>query len=242
MNRTWLKALAIVVAIMTGLSAAGAAAKDIGTNDLKARFTYLSTHGNSSCSDSFMKSITTMPPTARLQGSCCSPMALQRYIRQVQGLRKYATFREIPPDPYDIEAGLARKMMAAYPIELHGAQQAAYTFAMRPLRGEGAMLLQVLALAGVWRARKAADSRPQLHRPAGHRGVESLEWLRGQRVRKPYADQGCFDVRAGGPMPIGSVAGGAYGGSFGCRSSSLWRCYRPSSSASDTVRASCRRR
>ena len=131
MTRTLLKALAIAVAIATSLSVPGAMAKGAGTGDLKARFTYLSTHGNSSCSDSFMKSIATMPPTARLQGSCCSPMVLKRYIRQVRDLHRYAAFREIPPDPYDIEAGAAQKMMAAYRIKLSSAQQVAYQYAMR---------------------------------------------------------------------------------------------------------------
>jgi len=131
MERTLtLKIFAILVVIATGLSPANAATKGTTTHDLTARFAYLSTHGNSTCSDVFMKSIATMPPTGRLQGSCCSPMALKRYIEQVEGLRKYAHVPEIPPDPYDIEASLAQKMMAAYPIKLHGAQQAAYTFAM----------------------------------------------------------------------------------------------------------------
>ncbi|HEV2302818.1 MAG TPA: hypothetical protein VGR91_14725 [Stellaceae bacterium] len=98
---------------------------------LEARFAYLSTHGNSSCSQSFMDSIASMPAGARLQGSCCSPMVLQRYIRQVEGLKKYANVPEIPPNPYDIDAGLAKKMLAAYSVKLTGAQQAAYTYAMR---------------------------------------------------------------------------------------------------------------
>lgn len=123
--------LAMLAVIATGLPAADASANDATMGDLAARFAYLSKHGNSSCSLSFMNSIAKMPASARLQGSCCSPMALQRYIRQVHGLRKYAKVKEIPPDPYDIEAGLAQKMMAAYDVKLHGTQQAAYAFAMR---------------------------------------------------------------------------------------------------------------
>lgn len=103
----------------------------VGTSNLDARFAYLSTHGNSSCSQAFMDSIATMLVKMRLQGSCCSPMVLSRYIKQIDGLKKFAMVPEIPPDPYDIEAGMAKKMLAAYHIRLTGPQQTAYNYAMR---------------------------------------------------------------------------------------------------------------
>lgn len=127
--------LAIVVA--ASLSSASAATNGAATGELKARFTYLSTHGNSNCSASFMESIAKMPPMARLQGSCCSPMVLDRYIEQVRGLSKYAKVRVIPHDPYDIDAGRAQTMMAAYSIKLSEGQQAAYTFAMHHSEEKG---------------------------------------------------------------------------------------------------------
>lgn len=124
--------LAILVLVTAGPAWAGAATQDLG-----ARFAYLSAHGNSNCSQAFMDSIASMPPMKRLQGSCCNPMVLQRYIRQVEGLRKYAKVKEIPPDPYDIQAGLAKTMLAAYRVKLTGAQQAAYTYAMRHSEEKG---------------------------------------------------------------------------------------------------------
>jgi hypothetical protein len=78
------------------------------------RFEFLSQNGNSSCSRSFRDSIADMPADARLQGSCCSEMDLHRYSEQVAGLKQYSDISEIPPDPYDVTAPLARKLILAY--------------------------------------------------------------------------------------------------------------------------------
>ncbi len=67
------------------------------TDAIADRFEFLSTHGNSECSIAFMKSIATMPVTARLQGSCCSPMELERYRGQLRGLTKYIAIPEFRP-------------------------------------------------------------------------------------------------------------------------------------------------
>ena len=71
-----------------------------------------------------------MPAIARLRGSCCSPMELDRYAEQLQGLRKYKEFTAIPPDPYDIEAGLAQRALPHYDLVLSPGEQAAYNYAM----------------------------------------------------------------------------------------------------------------
>jgi hypothetical protein len=124
-----LTAWAIIALLVLAAAGVGAAAPQ--DNDMTARFQYLSTHGNSSCSTSFMSSIASMPEIARLQGSCCSPMQLQRYIKQVAGLKKYANTAQIPADPYDIPAGLAQKMMAGYDLALDPEQQKSYDYAMQ---------------------------------------------------------------------------------------------------------------
>lgn len=98
---------------------------------LAEKFDYLSKNGNSSCSATFRDSITLMPDDARLQGSCCSPMSMHRYNEQVEGLKKYNNIREIPPDPYDIEAGLAKKLMGYYDMELTLEEQKHYDYAMQ---------------------------------------------------------------------------------------------------------------
>lgn len=104
---------------------------------LAAKFDYLSKNGNSSCSASFRDSITLKPDDARLQGSCCSPMSFNRYGRQVKGLEKYKNIAEIPPDPYDIEAGLAQKLIGYYDLPLTPKEQKAYDYAMANSKEKG---------------------------------------------------------------------------------------------------------
>ena len=94
------------------------------------RFEYLSNNGNSNCSTAFMKSIPNMPMVARLQGSCCSPMNLEHYAKQLEGLKTWSAVAEIPPDPYDIPAGLAQPALASYDMTLSPEEQKAYDYAM----------------------------------------------------------------------------------------------------------------
>lgn len=104
---------------------------------LAARFDYLSKNGNSSCSGAFKDSIASIEDNARLQGSCCSPMNMHRYSEQVEGLKKYADIAEIPPDPYDIQAGIAKKLMAHYDDQLTPDEQKAYDYAMQNSEEKG---------------------------------------------------------------------------------------------------------
>ncbi len=97
---------------------------------LLEKFDMLSKNGNSSCLGAFSGSIDGMSDTARLQGSCCSPMDRHRYAEQVEGLQKYKDIPEIPSDPYDIDAGLAKKLKSYYDTELTAQQQKAYDYAM----------------------------------------------------------------------------------------------------------------
>ena len=101
----------------------------IADTALAAKFDILSKNGNSSCSGAFRDSIDNMPDTGRLQGSCCSPMDMHRYEEQVTGLKKYQDIPEIPPDPYDIDASLAKTLKAYYDVELTPEQQKAYDYA-----------------------------------------------------------------------------------------------------------------
>lgn len=98
--------------------------------ELMRRFDYLSQNGNSNCSRAFFESIATMPVTQRIRGSCCSPMDAHRYVEQVKALRKHAELPAIPPDPYDIAAGLAQKTLPYYDIDLSAEEQPAYDYAM----------------------------------------------------------------------------------------------------------------
>lgn len=101
------------------------------TDAILTKFTYLATHGNSSCSASFNDSVVQLPSGARLQGSCCSSMDVHRYGEQVEGLKPYRDIKEIPPDPYDIDAALAKGLQAYYDTELTLDEQKAYDYAVQ---------------------------------------------------------------------------------------------------------------
>ncbi|TSC74871.1 MAG: hypothetical protein G01um101430_688 [Parcubacteria group bacterium Gr01-1014_30] len=109
----------------------------IAPEAMAAKFDYLSQNGNSSCSANFQKSIPQMTDADHIRGSCCSPMSLHRYSEQVEGLKKYANIPEIPSDPYDIEASLAKKLISYYDMELTPQEQAAYDYAMENSHEKG---------------------------------------------------------------------------------------------------------
>jgi len=105
--------------------------------EIMSKFRDLSQNGNSSCSIDFMNSIPNMPPMSRLKGSCCGPMALHRYSEQIEGLKQYADISIIPSDPYDIDAGLAQKLLASYDLPLTAGEQRAYDYAMQHSEEKG---------------------------------------------------------------------------------------------------------
>jgi hypothetical protein len=104
---------------------------------LAMKFDMLSKNGNSSCSGVFQNSIDGMATSTQLQGSCCSPMNMQRYTKQVEGLKKYVNIPEIPSDPYDINAGLAKQLKANYDVQLSPDEQKAYDYAMANSKEKG---------------------------------------------------------------------------------------------------------
>jgi hypothetical protein len=157
--------LAVVVAL-AAICAKHASAES--ATDLKARFDYLSQHGNVECSVHFENSIATMPSDAKLEGSCCAPMDEARYRQQLDGLKKYSDIAEVPPDPYDISTPLALKLMSYYNMALNKEEQAAYDLCDGALRHAGSMLLQVLALEGLWGARQVPHPHTSFKWSATH--------------------------------------------------------------------------
>src|SRR5262249_18020368 len=100
------------------------------TKSLNERFDFLSKNGNSNCTPDFLNSIATMPAVARLHGSCCSPMELERSNKPLEGLGEYSARAEIPADPYDTPAGNAEKVMPYYELARKPDEQRAYQYAM----------------------------------------------------------------------------------------------------------------
>ena len=132
-------ALILASVLVLGIFLAGTflAAGDEIPPEIVKKFEDLSQNGNSSCSVDFMNSIPNMPPMSRLKGSCCGPMALHRYSEQIEGLRQYADISTIPPDPYDIDAGLAQKLLTGYDLPLTPDEQRAYDYAMQHSEEKG---------------------------------------------------------------------------------------------------------
>ncbi|MBI2099896.1 MAG: hypothetical protein HYT48_00980 [Candidatus Vogelbacteria bacterium] len=145
MNKQTLFAASIALLFLAGIFVLGDFPKQSGEQErgisavtntaLAAKFKDLSQNGNSSCSGGFKESIADMPESERLKGSCCSPMSIHRYSEQVEGLEKFKSISGqdielIPDDPYDIEVGLAQKLIGYYDLELSPEEQAAYDYAM----------------------------------------------------------------------------------------------------------------
>src|SRR5437016_13693616 len=98
---------------------------------LKQRFDLLSRQHSNKCSLR-PESLDSIAVHGRLQGSCCSRMNFQHYVRQMHGLRAYARVTEIPTDPYDVPVTLARRLTSyAESITLTPSQQIAYDGAVK---------------------------------------------------------------------------------------------------------------
>ncbi len=111
-RRSFLFGLPVVAGIsLTSYALEGRSARAQERQTLQQRFDYLTTHGNSKCSNAFRDSIPFMADAMRLQGSCCSPMEFNTYVKQVTALRSYQSIPEIPNDPYDIPAVLAKRLL-----------------------------------------------------------------------------------------------------------------------------------
>jgi hypothetical protein len=137
---------AITSAVLAGNVAAAATrtSMQMGTrmptpsaDPLRARFTFLSHQTSNRCTLQ-PADVMRMAPTARLQGSCCAPMAYADYVKQIRGLNAYADVREIPHDPYNVEVRLAQRLFGfdkTYSLDTD--QQAVYDHAMKMAEEHG---------------------------------------------------------------------------------------------------------
>lgn len=95
------------------------------------KFEYLTGQTSNSCSLQ-APTLESYSDTTSLQGSCCSRMDFHRYQEQVEGLKQYSGISQIPSDPYDISASLAKELLGYQKdIDLTAEQQAAYDEAMK---------------------------------------------------------------------------------------------------------------
>ncbi len=69
--------------------------------------------------------------STHIQGACCSAMDLATYRLQVDGLKQYASIPQIPRDPYDVPASLAKELLGyRKTIQLAPEKQKIYDDAM----------------------------------------------------------------------------------------------------------------
>lgn len=91
--------------------------------------------GNKPAIDMYMNNL---PSGSMLQGSCCSPMNMDKYVSQINSLKQYANIPQIPADPYDISKDSAMQMLGYYnDIQLTPAQQAIYDQAQKMTDDKG---------------------------------------------------------------------------------------------------------
>jgi len=104
----------------------------LGSSDLQQRFTVLSKASTDYCSNignraAIDADMAQMAQDSYLQGSCCSPMDMQQYEKQIHTLKAYAHISQIPTDPYNVPVSLANTLLHYdQSIQLTAAQQATY--------------------------------------------------------------------------------------------------------------------
>jgi hypothetical protein len=98
---------------------------------LRQRFAILSAHHSNKCGLR-PESLNSIATNGRLQGSCRTAMNFSHYVRQIRGLRQFASEPAIPRDPYDSSVRLAKRLTRfAATVRLGAAQQRSYERAMR---------------------------------------------------------------------------------------------------------------
>ncbi|MHB8643477.1 MAG: hypothetical protein ACYDA3_11410 [Gaiellaceae bacterium] len=142
----WQRGAAVVlVTLITGGTISFAAsplldrqgrAADAVTGSPAARFAVLSNAHSNRCGMP-ASAISAMSPTQRLQGACCFPMDYRSYVAQLRALERYAAVGVIPRDPYDIQVGLAARLIAYQSIKLTPAQRATYNHAVPMAKTHG---------------------------------------------------------------------------------------------------------
>ena len=130
----------------------------------------------------FEKLIGSMGPEGRLQGSCCAPMDEARYHQQIEGLKKYSDIAEVPPDPYDIPAQLAYRLMGYYTLTLNKDERAAYDYAMQNSDMQGPCCCKCWRWKVYGGLGKYLDPHPPLHWSATNRPLERRPRLRRCRL------------------------------------------------------------
>lgn len=126
--------ITLTVAIAAGVIAgpvSAAVLPPLSSGDLKGRFAILSQRHSNECILT-AAGIDKLAVNGRLQGACCGPMKYSDYVRQINGLKAYASNSEIPPDPYDMSVSLAKHLISLdNTLTLNPEQQKVYDQAVK---------------------------------------------------------------------------------------------------------------
>ncbi len=94
------------------------------------KFQYLATQSTNFCGLQ-QGTVMSYSDSTRIQGACCNPMNMTTYKDQVHGLQAFSDVAVIPPDPYDVSAGLAKQLLGYdRSIKLTTSEQAVFDQAM----------------------------------------------------------------------------------------------------------------
>jgi len=89
-------------------------------------FSHLSKQHSNNCT-LLAAELVAFPSKMRLQGACCQKMDAESYKGQLDGLRQYSAIPQIPANPYDVSALLARQLIRYHAtIHLTSAEYATY--------------------------------------------------------------------------------------------------------------------
>lgn len=103
----------------------------------KTRFAYLASQHSNYCSLDRDK-VMSYPDDMHMQGACCNPMDMAKYQEQVSYLREYLSVPQIPKDPYDVPASLAKQLLGYEDsIKLASTDKATYDQAMQMTDDKG---------------------------------------------------------------------------------------------------------
>lgn len=122
---------AVATAASVGVAVISASASETGAPPgLEKRFATLSSARTNRCNLAAAE-VMAMQNTRRLQGSCCFPIDFLTYRLQLRKLSAYTRASEVPRDPYDIPAVLAKRLTVYDSIKLSAREQAVFDSAMR---------------------------------------------------------------------------------------------------------------
>lgn len=125
--------LVALIGILFAYDTTVPSAHNLNASPLQASFATLSNANSDVCifgitqTENFLDS---MPNGSYIQGSCCSYMDYNTYVKQIDGLKQYSNTSGIPLDPYNVSVALVKQMVSYWNATLTSNQNATLTKAL----------------------------------------------------------------------------------------------------------------